>query len=147
MISAVIITFNEEAKIGRCIDSLIGVADEILVIDSFSTDLTEYICKSKGVRFIQREFEGHANQKNFGNEQAQHNYILSIDADECLSDELKNSILEAKKSLKFDGYSVNRLSNFCGNWIHHSGWYPDTKMRLFNVKRENGLEHLCMRNW
>jgi glycosyltransferase involved in cell wall biosynthesis len=132
MISAVIITYNEETKIGRCIDSLLGITDEILVVDSFSTDNTEAICREKNVRFIQHAFEGYGQQKNSGNQLATYSYILSIDADECLSEELKQSILEAKKELKFDGYTMNRLSNFCGKWIHHSGWYPDAKLRLWN---------------
>jgi len=132
MISAVIITHNEEKKIGRCIDSLVGVADEILVVDSFSTDGTEVICREKNVNFIQHEFDGYTQQKNFGNSKARYSFILSVDADEVLSDELGKSILEAKKNLRFDGYTMNRLSSFCGKWIHHSGWYPDTKLRLWN---------------
>jgi glycosyltransferase involved in cell wall biosynthesis len=132
MISAVIITYNEEKKIGRCIDSLLGVADEILVVDSFSVDGTKAICHQKGVRFIQHEFDGYAQQKNFGNQQAQYDFILSLDADEMLSEELRNSILEAKRNFRFDGYMMNRLSNFCGEWIRHSGWYPDNKLRLWN---------------
>src|SRR5258706_12624584 len=131
MISDVIITYNEEKKIGRCIDSLKGVADEILVIDSFSTDGTEALCLQKGVRFIKNEFEGYTEQKNFGNKQSQYDFILSLDADEELSAELKKSILDVKNHLEFDGYTMNRLSNYCGKWIHHSGWYPDPKLRLW----------------
>jgi len=158
MISAVIITYNEEKKIARCIDSLKGVADEIIVVDSFSTDGTQAICREKNVRFMQRAFENFADQKNFGNQQAKYDYILSLDADELLSDELKQSILETKKDLKFDGYTMNRLSNFCGNWIYHGAWYPDRKLRLWNrikgewhgnfvheklvMKRDSSISHL-----
>ncbi|HYV91601.1 MAG TPA: glycosyltransferase family 2 protein [Chitinophagales bacterium] len=139
MISAIIITFNEEKNIARCLDSLRNVADEIIVVDSFSTDNTEKICRGKNARFIQHVFEGYIEQKNFAMLQAAHHYVLSLDADECLSDELKQSVLEVKKNLSKglpaeikDGYTMNRLNNFCGKWIHHSGWYPDRKIRLWN---------------
>ena len=131
-LSGVIITFNEEHNIGRCIDSLKKVTDEIVVVDSFSTDGTKAICLEKGVRFLENPFEGHIEQKNFAMEQAQHNYVLSLDADEALSPELEQAILEVKKDFKFDSYRFNRLTNYCGKWIKHCGWYPDTKLRLWN---------------
>jgi len=131
-IAAVIITLNEEDKIGRCIDSLTGVADEIVVVDSFSTDSTKKICESKGVRFIERSFEGYVNQKNIAAEAAAFDYILSIDADEVLSESLINEILKVKSNFVADGYEFNRLNNYCGTWIKHSGWYPDRKLRLYN---------------
>jgi hypothetical protein len=137
MISAVIITFNEEKNIARCLDSLHDVADEIVVVDSFSEDATEQICATKKVRFIQHAFEGYIEQKNFAMQQASYDYVLALDADECLSDELRQSIIDKKKNLVEDGYSVNRLNNFCGKWIHHSGWYPDRKIRLWN--RNKGM--------
>jgi hypothetical protein len=80
-------------------------------------------------------FEGHIEQKNFALMQAMHHHVLSLDADECLSEELQHSILEVKNNWRFDGYLMNRLSNFCGNWIHHSGWYPDRKLRLFDRRK------------
>ena len=131
-LSAVIITLNEEKNIGRCIDSLVGIADEIVVIDSFSKDRTEQICREKGVRFEQHAFEGHIQQKNYAAAQAKYPHVLSIDADEVLSDELKKSILSIKNNWQHDGYTLNRLTNYCGQWIKHCGWYPDTKMRLFH---------------
>ncbi|MBA3900174.1 MAG: glycosyltransferase family 2 protein [Bacteroidetes bacterium] len=132
-ISATIITFNEERNIERCILSLLEVADEILVLDSFSTDKTEEICKKHGVKFIQRAWEGYSATKNHANQLAEHNWILSIDADEALSDELKKSILNQKNKLsELEAYQFNRLTNYCGKWIKHSGWYPDKKTRLFN---------------
>ena len=135
-ISAVIITNNEEKNIERCIDSLIGVVDEIIVIDSFSTDKTEEICKSKNVRFVQHEWEGFSKSKNFGNQLVTYDLILSLDADEALSVDLQNSLLDLKnKSDVFEAYSLNRRTNFCGNWINHSGWYPDQKLRLWNKNR------------
>ncbi|MFM9050891.1 MAG: glycosyltransferase family 2 protein [Bacteroidota bacterium] len=129
-LSAVIITFNEERNIGRCIDSLKGVADEIIVVDSFSKDKTEEICKTKGAKFIPHAFEGYIQQKNFALELAEHPILLSLDADEALSDELRASILKVKEDFSADCYSFNRLTNYCGHWVRHGGWYPDRKLRL-----------------
>ncbi len=134
-LSVVIITYNEEKNIGRCIDSVKDIVDDIVVIDSFSTDKTEEICKSKGVRFIQHAWEGYIEQKNYGNSEAKYPYILSIDADEALSGELKKSIIEVKNNWKYDGYTMNRLTNYCGKLIKHCGWYPDTKLRLFDRRK------------
>lgn len=134
-ISAVIITFNEEFTIGRCIDSLIPVADEIIVVDSFSTDGTKKVCLEKGVRFFQREFIGFADQKNYAVSQASYDYVLSLDSDECLSDELIASILEIKNLSLCDGYTMNRLSSYAGEWIKTCGWYPDSKLRLWNKNK------------
>ncbi len=131
-ISAVIITYNEEKNIERCIKSLLPVADEVVVLDSFSTDRTEEICKSLGASFYQQKFAGYREQKNDALAYAKFDYVLSLDADEALSDELKNSILKVKGNLKYDGYIFNRLNNYCGQWIYHSNWYPDKKLRLFN---------------
>lgn len=130
-ISAVIITLNEEKNIERCLQSLQGIADEIIVVDSFSTDKTEEICRSYGVTFIQQKWLGYGEQKNFANEQAQFDYILSMDADEALSDELKASILEVKSQTMADAYRMHRRTNYCGTWIYHCGWYPDAKIRLW----------------
>lgn len=131
-LSVVIITLNEERNIARCLNSLKGVADEIIVVDSFSTDTTAAICKDAGVRFIEQKWMGYSAQKNFGNNLATHDFVLSLDADEALSDELKNSIITAKTKGFNGAYSFNRMTNYCGKWIHHSGWYPDTKVRIFN---------------
>jgi glycosyltransferase involved in cell wall biosynthesis len=131
-LSAVIITFNEEKNIERCILSIKDIADEILVVDSFSTDETQAICKKYGVRFIQHAFDGHIEQKNRAKALAANEHILSLDADEALGEELKMSILEVKSDWQYDAYKMNRLTNYCGQWIHHSGWYPDTKIRLFD---------------
>lgn len=134
-ISAVIITLNEERNIARCIESLQGVADEIVVVDSFSTDRTPEICRELGVVFHQQKWLGYSAQKNLGNEMATHNYILSIDADEALSDNLRNEILTCKPQLNsYSAYRMNRLTSYCGNWIYHSGWYPDAKFRLFDKR-------------
>jgi len=129
-ISVTIITFNEEKNIERCIKSVIPVADEILIVDSFSNDKTKEMALQYPVRFIQNKFTGHIEQKNYALEQAKYNYVLSLDADEALSDELQKSILTVKNNWQHDAYRFNRLTNYCGRWIRHSGWYPDTKIRL-----------------
>ena len=134
-ISAVILTLNEEQNIGRCIDSVKDVVDDIVVVDSFSTDKTEEICKSKGIRFVQHKFEGHIEQKNYAITQAIYPYVLSLDADEALSDKLRQSILDIKNNWQYDGYSMNRLNNYCGKWIKHTGWYPDRKLRLWDSRK------------
>jgi len=134
-ITAAVITFNEERKVAWCLDSLRGVADEIVVVDSFSTDRTVEICKTKGVRVVKHAFEGHIEQKNYAMSLASHDHILSLDADEVLSEELKNSILNVKNNWTRDGYWLNRLTNYCGSWIRHCGWYPDKKLRLWDKRR------------
>lgn len=135
-LSAVIITFNEEKNIERCLTSLQGVVDEIIVVDSFSTDQTEAICKKFEVKFILHKFDGHIQQKNWAKDQANNDFILSLDADEALSDDLKESIKQVKqRGFDRDGYSMNRLTNYCGKWIRHTAWYPDVKLRLFNRTR------------
>jgi glycosyltransferase involved in cell wall biosynthesis len=134
-LSAVIITYNEERNIRRCLDSVKDVADEIVVVDSFSRDRTEQVCKSWGVRFIQHAFEGHIEQKNYAMSEAKHEYVLSLDADEALSEELKASIRNVKEKCNHDGYSFNRMTNYCGKWIRHCGWYPDKKVRLWNRRK------------
>ncbi len=136
-LSAVIITYNEARNIKRCITSLQDVADEIVVVDSFSTDATPSICKGMNVHFHQREWKGYSKQKNYGNGLASNDWILSIDADEALSEELKSAILSEKAVGKGFNYSFNRLTNYCGKWIHHSGWYPDTKVKMFNRTKDD----------
>jgi glycosyltransferase involved in cell wall biosynthesis len=131
-LSGVIITYNEEKNIERCILSLLDITDEIVVIDSFSTDKTKEICKKYEIRFIQSTFDGHVEQKNRAVNNASFPYILSLDADEEISPLLKKSIIGVKENWDADGYYFNRLTNFCGSWIKHSGWYPDRKLRLWN---------------
>jgi len=134
-LSVVIITFNEEKNIGRCLDSFIGVADDIVVVDSFSKDKTKDICSNKGARFIEHAFEGHIQQKNWAITQAKYPHVLSLDADEALDEKLKQSILKAKQNWDKDGYYMNRLTNYCGHWIRHCGWYPDKKLRLWDSRK------------
>jgi len=132
-ISAVIITQNEERNIGRCLESLKGVADEVIVVDSGSTDGTEALCRAAGVRFEHHEWTGYSAQKNYADSLANSPWILSIDADEALSDTLRDSLNRFKEQPSDTStvYSFNRLNNYCGHWIHHSGWYPDSAVRLF----------------
>ncbi len=131
-LSAVIITKNEEENILRCISALQSITDEILIVDSGSTDRTLELCKKEGVNIIQTAWLGYAQTKNLGNREAKNKFILSIDADEEVSEELKNSIL-AEKERGFQGtYSFNRLTNYLGKWVKRSGWYPDEKIRIFN---------------
>ncbi len=131
-LSAVIITFNEERNIGRCLDALADVADELVVVDSFSTDRTVELCRQRGVRVVQHAFEGYVQQKNFATTQAQHNHVLQLDADEVLTEELRQSIRAVKRDWQGAGYTLARLTNYCGTWVRHGGWYPDRKLRLYD---------------
>jgi len=131
-LSVVIITFNEELNIARCLESVKNLADEIVVVDSFSKDNTKNICLSYGSKFIEHAFEGHIQQKNFAASLATFDYVLSLDADEALDEILKKNILTAKQNFTFDGYYMNRMNNYLGKWIRHGAWYPDKKLRLWN---------------
>jgi glycosyltransferase involved in cell wall biosynthesis len=130
-LSVVIITFNEEKNIGRCIDSVKEVADEIIVLDSYSTDTTIDIARGKGATVHQQKFKGYGQQKNDAIQFCSHDLILSLDADEALSSFLIKEILEEKKSALYDAYLMNRCTNYCGKFIRHGSWYPDRKIRLF----------------
>ena len=135
-LSVVIITFNEEKNIARCLDSVQNIADEIVVVDSFSKDRTKEICEKYPVRFIEHPFDGHIEQKNWAKEQATYDYVLSLDADEAVSTKLEESIQKQKNNLEAaDGYYFNRFTNYCGKWIRHCGWYPDRKLRLWNRQK------------
>ncbi|MFC0605373.1 glycosyltransferase family 2 protein [Winogradskyella pulchriflava] len=134
-LSGVIITFNEERNIKQCLESLVDVVDEIVVVDSFSTDHTKSICKDFNVNFIEQEFLGYIEQKNFALTQASYDHIVSLDGDEALSETLQKSIIDLKNNWKFDGYVANRFNNFCGQWIRHSDWYPNKKLRIFDRRK------------
>ena len=132
-LSVIIITLNEEKKIGQCLDSVKEIADEIIVVDSFSTDSTESICKQFGAKFVKQQWLGYAEQKNLADGLASCDLIFSIDADEALSDELRASIKALKGSEIHDDevFSMNRLTNYCGKWIKRCGFYPDNKIRIW----------------
>jgi glycosyltransferase involved in cell wall biosynthesis len=131
-ISAVIITYNEAANIARCLDAAQLVADEIIIVDSFSKDRTKSICETYNVRFFERKFDGYGEQKNWGNAQANGDFILSLDADEILSKKLIQDILRHKEKPTHQAFRLNRLTNFSGTWVRFAGWYPDKKVRLWH---------------
>lgn len=134
-ITATIIAFNEERNIARAIESL-RCCDEILVVDSGSTDRTVELAQNLGARVIEANWRGYSQQKNWAAEQAQHDWVLSLDADEALSEALEAEIWNLKKSgPQYDGYSMPRLARYMGRWILHSGWYPDRKLRLYDRRK------------
>lgn len=131
-ISATIITYNEERNLPRAIESL-RCADEILVVDSGSSDRTVEIAEKLGAKVIDSPWPGYAKQKNFAAERAEHDWILSLDADESLSEALEAEIWKLKKAgPKCDAYTMPRMAQYLGRWITHSGWYPDRKVRLYH---------------
>ena len=131
-ISACIISYNEENKIEDCLKSLEGVVDEIIVVDSNSTDATVEIAKKYTDKIFPQPFLGHIEQKNLAIEKATHDWILSLDCDERLTPELSQSILAIKGNLEqADAYKMARKTFYIYRWLNHC-WYPDTKTRLFN---------------
>lgn len=133
-ISACIITLNEETNLPRCLESLQGVADEIVIVDSGSTDRTPFIATDFNARFIRHEWSGYAAQKNFTLSKAKNEWVLSLDADEALSPELRQEILALKQSAPapdIAAYSMPRVVFYQGTWIRFGDWYPDVLVRLF----------------
>ena len=131
-ITATIITQDEERNIARAIESL-RCCDEILIVDSGSTDRTVELATNLGARVIEAGWLGYAAQKNWAAEQASHEWILSLDADEALSEALEAEIWNVKKSGPvYDAYTMPRLARYLGRWIYHAGWYPDRKIRLYD---------------
>lgn len=131
-LSVVIITYNEEHNIGRCIDSVKMIADEIIVLDSFSTDRTVEIALSKAAIVKQHSFQSYTTQKNRVIGMATYNLVLSLDADEALTSELSCSIAAVKHGGTFKAYAMNRCNIYKGRYIRHGLWYPDRKLRLFD---------------
>lgn len=134
-ISATVITFNEAQYLGECIDSLWSVADEVIVLDSYSSDNTVAIAKKKGAIVKQAPFTGYIEQKNKALSFTNHNYVLSLDADERISKKLAASILAEKSDFKFSAYFMNRYNWYCGKFINHGLWYPNRKLRLFDKRK------------
>ncbi len=142
-ISAVLITLNEEQNLPRVLEKL-RWCEEVVIVDSGSTDGTLDIAHRFGARVVHRDFDGFASQKNFADQQAAHDWILSLDADEVLSDDLDASLRRIKsKGVDCDAYRFPRKAFYLGKWIHHSGWYPDKKVRLYDrcKARWAGLVH------
>lgn len=138
LLSVVVITRNESHNIVRCLQSCMGLADELLVVDSGSTDDTVALAESCGARVLVHPFSGHIEQKNWAAAQTKARYLLSLDADEALSPELQQSLKRwrADRSASESGpagWAVNRLTNYCGTWVRHGGWYPDRKVRLWRA--------------
>lgn len=131
-ISLVVITLNEERNIERCLQS-VPFADEVIVVDSYSSDRTVQIAQGLGAKVIQEKWRGYGPQKSFATDQAKNSWILSLDADEALSPELAAEIVERFADLDPGvGYRLPRLSYHLGRWIRYGGWYPDYQLRLFN---------------
>src|SRR5690348_14593721 len=134
-ITATIITLNEERNIARAIESL-RCCDEIIVLDSGSADRTTELAEKLGARIIESPWRGYSGQKNWAAEQAANDWILSLDADEALSEALEGEIWGLKKAgPKYDAYTMPRLAQYMGKWILHSGWYPDRKIRLYDRRK------------
>lgn len=130
-LSVILITKNEAANIRACLES-VSFADEIVVVDSGSTDGTAEIARSMGARvFVHADWPGFGPQKNRALDQATGDWVFSLDADERVTPELRAELQQAMRSDEAEGYFVPRLSQFCGSFIHHSGWYPDYVLRLF----------------
>ena len=135
-ISACIITYNEEKNIEACLESISWV-EEIIVVDSMSSDRTIERCRKHTEKVYQQEWQGHVKQKNYALEFARHEWVLCLDADERVSPELRREIEECLSGEKqaADGYFFPRHSFYLGRWINHGGWYPDYKLRLFRKSK------------
>ncbi|MDN3654401.1 glycosyltransferase family 2 protein [Ferruginibacter paludis] len=133
-LSVVIITFNEAHNIERCLNSVRQVADEIIILDSFSTDDTVALASKMGVVVKQQQFLGYIQQKNAALELASNNYVLCLDADEALDEALVQSILSVKENFTATAYHFNRCTSYCGRFIRNGSWYPDKKIRLFDKR-------------
>jgi glycosyltransferase involved in cell wall biosynthesis len=131
-ISAVLITYNEEIDLPRALSSVAGVADEVVVVDSGSTDRTCEIAREVGARVLHRSFDQYDKQKNFAASQAAHDWVLALDADEALSPELRASLTAWKRQEPTQiAYRMATRSNYLGGWIRHSGWYPEYRIRFY----------------
>jgi glycosyltransferase involved in cell wall biosynthesis len=136
-LSVIIIALNEEANLLRCLES-VKWADELVVADTGSTDRTLEIAKEHGTKTIQLEWEGFGKAKQRVLEAATSDWVLSLDADEVVTESLREEIQKSVRSDSpgFDGYFISRRSMFLGHWMSHGGWYPDYVLRLF--KRGKG---------
>jgi len=135
-VAAIVVCFNEEERIEDCLKSL-RWCDEIVVVDSYSTDRTPEICRKYTSRFIQRAWSGYREQKAFAHSQATKNWVLLVDSDERVTPELQREIIErlAKDDGEYAGYAIPRLVHYLGRWWRRGGWYPDYDVRLFRRDR------------
>lgn len=146
-LSVVVITLNEEKNIKRCLDSTKNIGDEHVVVDSFSSDNTVEIATEFGARIVSQEFLGYVGQRNYADEVATNDWVLMLDADEVISLELEKSILQIKENPRHNIYELNRMTNYCGKWIKHCGWYPDRKIRLYNRTAGKWVGQLVHEYW
>jgi glycosyltransferase involved in cell wall biosynthesis len=133
-ISAVVITYNEEDKIEACLESLADLCEDIVVLDSFSTDSTVELSRRFTERVVQEAWRGYARQKQLATDFAEHEWVLSLDADEKLSSRLRQELMDWKAKPddeNCNSYRIPRLTFFMGRWIRHTTWYPDWQVRLF----------------
>jgi glycosyltransferase involved in cell wall biosynthesis len=135
-LSVTIVTLNEERDLPRALASVAGLADEVVVVDSGSTDRTLEVARRHGARVLTRPWTDYSDQKNFAAAQGSHEWILSLDADEALSPELRAELARWKESpAEAAAYEMPRRAHYLGRWIRHSGWYPDLKRRLYRRDR------------
>ena len=142
-LTATIVTLNEEANLGRCLESLRGLADEVIVVDSGSIDRTLPIAEAGKARVFTHPWEGYGQQKNFAQSRATHDWILNLDADEAVSPELAAEIrilLSRDDRDLCAGYTLPRLSWYLGRWIRHGGWYPNRLVRLADRRHARWTE-------
>lgn len=146
-LSVCIIAQNEEENLPRVLKSVVGVADEVVLVDGGSRDRTQEVAREHGAKVFYRAFTNHADQKNYAASLASSDWILLLDADEELSEELKESFLEWKtRKAEFAVYEMARLTWYLGAWIHHSRWYPDYQRRLYRRDKTkfNGVIHSAL---
>jgi hypothetical protein len=131
-LTAILISYNEEHDLPRALSSLAEIADEIILVDSGSTDRTCEIARTFGARVYPRKLDSFAEQKNYAASLSLNDWILSIDCDQELSPELRSSMLAWKREApEKNGYEILLLTNYLGGWIRHSGWYPEFRVLLF----------------
>ncbi len=135
LFSVVIITHNEEKRIAATLKAALGVTNDVVVVDSFSTDQTVSIAEKMGARVFQHKWEGYSAQKNFGNAQAKHDWILSVDADEVISDELAETLKNILFSSEEEAFYIPFRTNYCGKWINYGAWRNEKHIRLFNKRK------------
>ncbi len=133
--SLVIITKNEAKNIETCLASVKGLTDDIVVFDSGSTDGTQEICKTFGANVYQHDFVDFSSQKNAANSAAKYDWVLSLDADEAMDEEMRDDFLRQLELNDNSLFQFNRLTYYCGHWVKHCGWYPDWKLRFFDRRK------------